>query len=118
MPCPDGYSKFNRIRVIDACEKYIKDREDRIERKSEELIQKEMFHGIKFLGRTWFSKNREQAIKSLAAGDCWSDFHCLWFTGFAASAKVEEILTMAKVSEEESIFLSEEIIRHIAKFMV
>lgn len=116
MPCPDGYSKFNRIRVIDACEKYIKDREDRIERKQEDLIQEEM-RGFSLFGRVWFAKTREQAIKSLA-GDRWSDYNCIQFNGCLSAARVVDILIMAKTSEEESIFLSEEIIRYIAKFMV
>ena len=80
MSCPDGYSKFDRLRVIDACGKYIKNREDYIERKREEMIQKEMFHGITFLGRTWFAKDREHAIKSLA-GDTWSEYNCIQFNG-------------------------------------
>jgi len=106
-----GFSEFNRIRVLEACEDYFKRRLARIEREKEEFVTEKM-KPWKFLGLFTISgKSREKAeyLWENAAGSE------QWFTpkyiaeskGWYQFIEISNLYDLANNSTASTIFISD-----------
>lgn len=88
-----SYAYLPTDKVINACECYIRRRDNRIERVREEIILAEM-------GPRWFFKprTREQAIKKLES-DSWNEYHMITISGGYWARMVYDLLSMAKAAQ-------------------
>lgn len=90
-----SYAIVDAARVRAACETYLKDRQDRIDRQTEEMIQTE-------LNRTFFkAKDRDAARKR-----CAESIDMLNFRGGYWARRVEDLLKLTSVTVDGNIRLN------------
>jgi len=90
-----SYAIVDAARVRAACETYLKDRQDKIDRQTEEMIQTE-------LNRTFFkAKDRDVARKR-----CAESIDMLHFRGGYWARRVEDLLKLTSVTVDGNIRLN------------
>ena len=89
MSC-NGYVSLPAFKVRDACEAYLKRREERILREREPII--ESFSKPRFFGLLP-ARTREEAIRAAKADGFISDYDEIWMRGRYYAVRVEEVDT-------------------------
>lgn len=90
-----SYAVVSASKVRVACQEWLRDRQARIDREIEELVQGEMSR------RFFAAKTREAALKR-----CADSIDMVKWTGGYWASRVEDILILSKISKDDSVRLN------------
>jgi hypothetical protein len=108
MYASDSMAEFDTEVIIKFCERYIKYREDYIEKEHQQHISKEMQPKSYLFGLITFKgKTEEEAEYSWEnSGDMFSPKDLAHFTGLSEYNEISDLLTLAKNTNKPTIFIS------------